>query len=1253
LELTAGAFSQPVRLSMEPDSPGAMTVEEERRLRLWQRSPSAYDGVDVSLAAPRDAKLTLRITPRDNPQGELRREVLLSELISDLQNVSLDEQGNRLLVRRAPGDQLRVRFDRDSLVFSAGERFEIEVVPHLPGFAVATPLAGLAQLLPADGGDPVWMQTQELTVAADGSIPPIGPLSIPLPRQEGVYDLLLQLESKAAANPVRAESGPVRRVVQLVVIDDRAPPSTPAVASDLRQVLEIDPASPKWWDRLTRWPQLPKWLPRFEEQELASGQLETEKRGGNRFVVLEPGGWRAFPLPLGWAPGPHVLEVAFATGSPQAIGISLVEPNAAGEVSPLGLDSGVVVTPQDLGAQSPGDSEIAVHRLLFWPRTEAPVLLLTNQRRDTPALVGRIRVLRGPDRLPPASDDEGAATFAAASRTAGGSGDRVYVDNDLFPDDQRLLAAWYDKPLFPENFSAPEGLDEGTNRALDDWRTFYLGAARMIDYLKSRGYNAVSVPAWCEGSALYPSRFLAPTPKYDTGSLFVSAQDPRRKDVLEMLLRMCDREGIRVIPSLQFATPLPALEELLRGELGQRTGLEWVNGRGATWLQERGAPRGLAPYYSPLDPRVQNAMSDVVRELIDRYGQHRSFGGVALQLGPSSYALLPGQFWGYDDATIDQFERATGREVPGDGERRFAEREQWLSNAGREDWLRWRAERMAALYVSMGNIVATAGPHARLYLAGADLSRCEPVEAMMRPALPRRARFADAMLHVGLDSSLWKDQPNIVLPRPRRIAPLADLPHRAVSIEIDSSPDATEFFDGAGAPAGLVCHETRPMRLEAFDEVSPFGRERTFTLLAPMLSLHGAENRRRLVHLLARSDVQMLLEGGWMLPLGQEESIQSLFDVYRRLPAVAFDDVAPTMASSQPVVVRQKSHGGKTWIYLVNDSPWPATVELEIEAPPDCALTSLAVTSAAPLERRGGRTWWKVELTPYDVTGAVLSTPDAKVVDYLATPSQEAEAELRGQIREIGYRLFARESQGQVYRALENSGFEAPSPAGQISGWEYRGAWESVALDPAQPHDGRQSLRLKSPAPDAPTWIRSDVISPPPSGKLTLSVWARIPDVQQQPVLLLTAQWMCDGASQYRWASFGANAPIPLSSQWREYLFHVPLPPAEVNQLCVGVKLFGPGEVHIDTVRLYQARFETYEQDELRKIYGGAEHDRTQGRTADCLHFLEGYWPQFLLEFVEPPPPPAAEAPTAAPVQLEEKPSFFNRVRRWRPKWPF
>jgi hypothetical protein len=46
------------------------------------------------------------------------------------------------------------------------------------------------------------------------------------------------------------------------------------------------------------------------------------------------------------------------------------------------------------------------------------------------------------------------------------------------------------------------------------------------------------------------------------GTFFASGQDPVRKDVVEMLLRMFEREGLQLAPAVQFNTPLVELEEL-------------------------------------------------------------------------------------------------------------------------------------------------------------------------------------------------------------------------------------------------------------------------------------------------------------------------------------------------------------------------------------------------------------------------------------------------------------------------------------------------------------------------------------------------------------------------------------------------------------------------------------------------------------------------------------------------------------------
>ena len=166
------------------------------------------------------------------------------------------------------------------------------------------------------------------------------------------------------------------------------------------------------------------------------------------------------------APGqPHVLEVEYPSDVPQTMGISVVEPNAAGAVMPIGLDSGVYVTDDDTEKKP----QLAKHRVTFWPRTKTPLLLITNRRPGTRTVYGKITV-----------SGSRASQFSMLNM---GRADGGNVLPPAFVDakrSERLWAGYMDRPLFVENFSAPNALDQQSRRSLDDWNTFYQGGTRLI-----------------------------------------------------------------------------------------------------------------------------------------------------------------------------------------------------------------------------------------------------------------------------------------------------------------------------------------------------------------------------------------------------------------------------------------------------------------------------------------------------------------------------------------------------------------------------------------------------------------------------------------------------------------------------------------------------------------------------------------------------------------------------------------------------
>ena len=190
--VSQGAISQPRCLGIEADEPGSMWIDQGR-LHVRQRSPRNYDGVDVVVTAPNDAKLQVQLTAVDDTQRGPPLEIPLAEIASDARNLPLDDRQNRLLVRRTPGDSLLVRTPHEHLVFAPGETLQLEIVPHL----LAIPSGGSYQikseLLTNPDQHLLWSETREVRGGKAETVP----LKITLPDKEGVYDVAIAAEQNA------------------------------------------------------------------------------------------------------------------------------------------------------------------------------------------------------------------------------------------------------------------------------------------------------------------------------------------------------------------------------------------------------------------------------------------------------------------------------------------------------------------------------------------------------------------------------------------------------------------------------------------------------------------------------------------------------------------------------------------------------------------------------------------------------------------------------------------------------------------------------------------------------------------------------------------------------------------------------------------------------------------------------------------------------------------------------------------------
>ncbi|MBN2578998.1 MAG: family 10 glycosylhydrolase [Pirellulales bacterium] len=1264
VRIDEGRLAEPRPLGIEADEPGSMWIEEDEnkksgaaaglsssadgtvgqtnrgaRLMIRQRSPRAYDGVDLRVEAPRTAKLSVALSARAAADDPLRVEIPLADLLHDFVDKELDDRGNRLLVMRTPGDSLRVAFERDALIFSPGERFHFTVEPHL----LPTPEGGQVklkvQVLSAVDGKEHSSSQTELTKDATEI-----PLEVTLPEGEGVYDVILTAVnnpswSKAVRQPLQWNKTLAERRVQVLVLDPRPSLGAAHAAGQFTPLVEIDPANSRWYEVLSK--QL-QHLPSFSLSKiqhlwkgpLGNGNLQSFRHPLGDLVQLRPSrqspdaSWEAYYLPVGQPGRPHLLEVEYPSDVPQTLGVSIVEPNAAGALAPIGLDSGVDVPPtESVTAEKP---RLLTHRLIFWPKTTTPLLLMTNLRSRSPAVYGKIRVLAGGEHLPWAPN--------YSPRRSG-----------------RLAAAYLDRPLFPENFGATESFDQWSGRSLDDWNTFYEGGARLIEYLQHVGYNGLMLTVLADGSTIYPSARLEPTPRYDTGAFFTSGQDPVRKDVLEMLFRLFDREGMQLIPTVDFSSPLPELEVLLRRGGPEVDGLAWIGPDGKPWEAVRPPHRGLAPYYNVLHPRVQKAMAAVLAEVLQRYAQHPSFTGVAVRLSGDGYAQLPGPEWGLDDATIARFQRETKIRVPGEGPRRFAQRAAFFrEDVPRHRWLEWRAAELGKFYRRLQEELAALRPDARLYLAGAEMLDASETAGALRPMLPRRTTLADALMRVGFDARHYQAPCPIVFLRPERLAPSSELPAQAFELELSQLGDADSCFQGTAWPGGLFFSPPRELRLPSFDQRSPIKPSYTCLLAQPAPS--RSLLRHRWIHNLATLDPQCLFSGGWLLPLGREKLLSDLLSAYRALPAVRFQRVLDEQTSALPVTVRRAVHAGRTYLYAVNDAPFPAKLRLRLAATGACRVEELTSRrTVPPLKSEEGALLWEVNLEPYDFLAVRLSEPQVQVTRMQVSFAPEVLTGLSEAIRRLGARAVALWTPPPA-PGLENSDFEKP-PAdhGAVPLWAatvQEGV--TIRLDPATAQSGKQSVRMVSTGPIA--CLVSRTFSPPRTGRLWMSVWLRVAQANRQPPLRLAIEGRLDGRDYYRYAQVGRPAEdvpqaFPLTDKWAQYIFKVDdLPLEGLTDLRTRFDMMGAGEVWIDDVQLFDLAFNKEELVELSKLITSAEMKLQNGQLGQCVRLLEGYWPRFLEENVPLPDAATAEIPPEPKKpETKESPGVIGRMKNLLP----
>ena len=1211
----SGELSDLRLLGLNADQPGSF-IAEGSRIRIEPRFPTHYSGLEVSVSAPRNASLEIVLTP-DLKTNE--RHTVSIPLVALMSEGRSDEFGNNHLMRiaRVEGDSLRIRLNHDSMVFSPDEPLLLDIDPHLLNVKAGTTLRARLRLRRVDtqrreltdlltewnptqpNAQDLWTRTESVRVDGNGDIAPLPNIEVPVPQEEGVYNLIVDLGHRLQLGTF------AKRSLQFVVID----PGRNRAANPRESVLvtEFNPADPRWLERLTQIPQLP--VPLTQRGPWSNDEPEVTHAQGRTWTQLGEEKWVAYSLPVSEPGMPHVLDLELPAGIGQDVGISIMD----GEHATVSVDSGVSIGDPDLtlpGVSLPTNT--VHHRLVFWPTTSSPKLVIANQRTQGKVQFGRIRIESWPDGLP--------------------EPDR----KNSRPNSRQRIAS-IDGHLLRSIFLAKNPWNADTRVSFDDWLTFYQAAIRLIDYLHYAGYDGAKISIASDGSSLFPSTLLNPTPYHDRGIFSGLGQDPWRKDVVEMLLRLFDRENLQLIPSIEFTTPLPVLEARLAEGRTVAEGIELIDiyGRPGADLQRQ--QNGQAPYYNVLDVRVRDAISQAVSEIVDRYEQHPSFRGLAINLSSVGYTHLPDSEWGFDSRSVATFlkDRQRGElQQPGVVRRLQQALSRQETTTLTKAWLDWRAQQVTSLYESMATIVRRNNPDHTLYLCLSQLAETSPWQRHLRPTLPRRATAAQAMLELGIDARKLANVQNVRLLRPQRFAPISRLAREAVNYE-SRAADVQEYFDSGGASCAQFDFDRLLTPLADFAGKGPPLPDPE-GIIRSTLSFVGPAARQPFARSLSMMDDRHMFVGGVAFPMGEEAAVRSFFDVYRQLPDRPFATVDVT---SDPLVLRQSMGPNDAWIYCVNSSPWSVDTNIRWKMPTDCNVTILGAKDAG-IQKLYEQSEVNLTVEPYGLIAIRFSDPKISELGCRCRiRDRQVNTQLSLQLSQIVSRQEQILREHEPVELVRDAGFESTVGA-EDSPWRPVATKGLVESDRQFKASGESSLHLRCEGD--PALVVSNDFPAPPTGRLELRMKVRT--TAKSAPLVVQLQ------SSDRWYQ-----PIrtfddrEFTGEFRSVSLKFPNIPQDPNlRLRLQFELAAPGEVWLDDIQTYDKWFDKDEHTVLQQILHTAFSQRNNDQLGACYETLGGYWPRFLLRYV--PPVAVAELPNSAPPAprpAKQQRRFMDRLQRY------
>ena len=1245
-------------------------------LVIQNEQPRDGGGIDLRISDWQSKRLRILLRPMDAAPGEtgVGIEGSVAAFLVDQSLHQLDGSGNRLTIGAVAGDLLRMRFTppvSSNAKWQGEQMARVDVHPLLPTRAAGYGSVELRLALKnIRTGEELQTQSQPL-VPFDSAPPTEGivleewqPVTFEcgVPSVPGVYQLQLDAIEQGSLRWSRTLASATKEFV----VSSNSMLSSGEGEESWQLIYELDPGSPRLHERLRRLPgqaaasmasmrrislpampmpslgdaadripslSLPKvpmpglpkvpsvdsLMPRFSGL-LSTGHSTVEPHQLGAMLRLPPMSASGVPTWEGIVitdavPGrPHAVEVAYPSDQHVAIGLSVLEQDSGATHISVRHDGGFEVPRPPAGSSA----VLRRHRFVFWPRTQSPLLVISNSSRHQTATVGRVTVYRGP------------AKMSDSVLPVSGYGER------------RIFA-----PVPREASAAQSGGEKDVGQPAG-WVHWYDELWQTAERLKSQQVTGLAVDVYAGGASLWQSDLTAGGPRWEGGAGDPSFDEENR---LALLCRVSEQAGMGLVPTLRFDGIHPLIESLL-GQDDCKPGLLCLGRDG----QVRDASETLVGrHYNILDPRVQAAVLDVVAELVERLRGSGVIDGIALELSAKGWLHLPGVAWGLDDTTFMRFVQETGQGktvLHDSGPNRFVTRAAAVEGELRSAWLAWRAEQIAMLHQGVARIVAAEADW-NYYIMPTTLMFTGSVAERLRPVVAGQPHDQAVLYELGLDPASLTRPKNAVFVAPRL--------HTATEDDIDAATIATvnqsasmSAWERRASRRGLVLLE-QPKQVD-ISAVIPHGPFDASEFFAPnvMHAVSGGPKRQESLLLgLATADAEVVFDQS----LRWAELTVSDTAIRRAFLSFPVRDLQSVEGVPADFPVRFVQGNDAAWLLVGNSSRMAARVDVRLNA----AATGVDVITEQTLSTVNNQ--FEIEVMPWSLRVIRLDRSEVDTRPLTGTVHFEEDAvrSIEESVADLRQRQAVLETPPQI-SVLDNPGFDLPSLGNGVTGWEIveaaGGQLELIEAPSPKSGDSEKNQAVRMTSVGSLATVRSNPFQPPQTGRLSVAVWLRLPASAPQPPLRIAVEGVDSGEQYYRFAPVGAAAGgRPLQEGWNRFVLQVTDLPSDPNEsLRLRFDMLGPGVVEIDELEVYNLVFNQEQQNELHGVLNEMESELADGSTARVLSRLEGYWPRFLQAAVSDEQSKRVARRIARREErqvkaeseaTEEDDGFFGRVRSW------